>query len=99
MSYDAILLLIILVAAIPANGFPLLYGIGAPWWRSDIGRALFLKSSGLAAFVDLSLLFLWLGEYPGRNELRVVVYTFVTVGLWYQFSVLVRTQYRGRTRK
>jgi len=97
MTLDHLAMLLVALAAPPANLFPLLYALRSAWWTSTVGRALMVLGVGLAALVDLSLLFAWLGpDYPGRNVLRVGVYSLVVVGLWAVLGSLVQAQARAR---
>ena len=53
--------------------FVLIYGFGSPWHRTNVGRAIMcLMSASLAISVNGTLA-LWLGEYPGRTDVRNVL--------------------------
>jgi len=72
----------IIVTALGQTTFILLYAT-FPWWRSLIGRALFLKGLSFAVLLDVAVagrLFDWGGE----DAWFVVLYWVVGVGVWYQ---------------
>lgn len=95
MNVDQVTTVLVAIAAVPANLFPLLYGLRSPWYVNALGRALLALAVGTALLIDLSLLRYVLGEdYPGRDQLRLVIYGLVTVGLWGQFLALLRAQRR-----
>lgn len=96
MTFDHIATLLVVVAAVPANLFPLAYGLGSPWYRSPLGRALMTQSTGIALLIDVTMLRYVLGDYPGRDAIRIAIYGLVTAGLYLQFVALLKTQ---RTRR
>lgn len=99
MSADTIAFVLVLLAAIPATGFPLVYGVTSPWHRSRVGRALMTKACGLMLLIDISLVYMIFGDdYPWRDVVRLTVYVFVTVGLWYQFYALLRAKFLDQPR-
>lgn len=97
---DTVALLLILAAAPAQTLFVIFYGIGSPWWRSVVGRALFTKSLGLALLIDISLLYNWLGDdYALREVVRLGVFTLIAVGAWLQLGALIYERRRkGRDR-
>jgi len=96
MSVDTIAAVLVLLAAPPATLFPLLY-VWLPWWRSAVGRALMVSSTGLALLIDVSLARMWLGEdYPLRDAVRLTVYTLITVGVYFKLAALLITQWKHR---
>jgi hypothetical protein len=89
--------LILLVASVVGIVFAVSYGLFFKWWKTAAGRAVF------AFVVSLDLTFLlnmsgrWLGvDYPGRDIVRIAVYTFVLGSVSYLLYVLWRSWFRGR---
>jgi hypothetical protein len=85
---DAIVLWL-LIACLPAvNLYPFFYAF-RPWRTTAQGRALMVKALGNVIVIDLSMLYLWLGDYPGRNQLRIIGFTLFAVGINYLFATLL----------
>lgn len=97
MTTDDVMYVLVLAAFVPANLFVTLYGCTAKWWRSHIGRSLIISSVGLAALIDISFLVRILGEdYAGRNAARVVAFSLVVLGCWYQLGAFLVERFRRR---
>lgn len=93
MTADHAAQLLIFLAAIPATAYWALYAFTAPWWRSVVGRAMFTKATGLMLLCDVSAAYQFLGDdYPGRDFVRLTVFTIVVVGLWFQLGSLVNVR-------
>lgn len=87
---------VLMLAVVPANLFPLFY-LRSAWYISPIGRALMTKACGLAALIDVSLLYMVFGsDYTGRDLVRAVVFSLVVFGMYYQFGALLRIQHASR---
>lgn len=83
------------LAALGQTCFVVLY-MTFPWWASFFGRALFYKALILGIFLDA----IWLSRTFGFNnvdELYVVLYGLLTLGIWWQFLAFIRTKRRGIT--
>src|SRR5688572_16925216 len=97
MSADTAALAIVVLIAFPINAFTLLYAFTTPWWLEWIGRALFVSSLGLMLLVDISLLYNWLGDdYPGRDMVRLTVYSIVCLGAWFKLTAYFAEKRRAR---
>lgn len=89
-TLDAIAVVLLVLAAPPANMFPVVYAF-RPWRESLIGRALMTKAIGLAVMIDVGLLTLILGtDYPLRAVVRVVAFSLVVIGIWFQFIAMAK---------
>jgi hypothetical protein len=90
--------LILIGATAPAiTLFCLIYGFTSPWYKTLIGRALFVSSTGLALLVDISLLYKWLGDnYFLRDLVRLSVYGFICAGAWLKLAAVVSEKWRAR---
>lgn len=94
MSADTFLLIMVCIAAVPANLFPILFALGR-WWTSLEGVTLMILAVGLGLMVDSSLLRRTLGEhYWGRDVLFGAVLFFVIGGMYAMTGALVRTRWR-----
>lgn len=97
MSADDIRFTLVALAVIPATGFTLVYGLGSPWYRSLLGRALFTHALGMMLLIDISVAYKFIGDdYPGRDLVSITVYTVIIVGSWAQFVALLRVRSHGR---
>lgn len=84
--------LLVLTTVIPTNLFVIYYA-RLDWRASAVGRALMVKATGVALLVDLAVVSRFFGDsYPGRDPVRLTVFTILAVGLWYQFLVLLQTR-------
>jgi len=92
VNADTIALALVLCMAPPATLFPILYAF-RPWWRSLIGRALMTHSVGLALLIDISLAYKAFGDdYPGRDFVRLAVYSLILLGVTFQCVALIRSR-------
>ena len=66
---------IVLVAAIPAAIFTVLYGILAPWYRTWLGATLFGLIASIAAVLTFVMVRRWLGDFPGYEWWAIGVYS------------------------
>ena len=73
--------------------FTLGYGALAPWWRSPIGRNVFLFSlAHLAVFVLIVASLLWGVDWPGRPVVRAGVYVALGLLFWQRLFILITDQ-------
>lgn len=84
------------VAAVPQVTFVLWYGIGAPWWTSILGRAVFTKALALALVLVLTLVGLFWPQYPYQQECSLGVIWLIAAGSWQQLVALAVEQTRKR---
>lgn len=82
--------LLVIIAAVPANLFPVLYTVWSNWWHTPEGRHLFFFVLGLAAMIDLSLTRRAAGEFPGYETLVAGVLLVVCYQLWRRLWLLVK---------
>lgn len=85
---------IVHLTLIPVNLFPLAYS-RSPWRSTDVGKALMLKGSALAALYDLGVVGFW-WPFGGYAYFYAAVITLVALGITYQCVVMLRLQRRGR---
>lgn len=94
MIANVIATVLVILAAIPATIFPLLYS-RSPWRETLIGRALMTSTVGLALLVDISLLYKVFGdEYFARDVVRLVVYFIITAGAYLNLWALLGARRR-----
>jgi hypothetical protein len=74
----------LLAALPPALFFVISYMLRAPWWRSLIGVMFVLLSATIIGLISIVSLSLFLGlDYPGRFQLRAVVYALVAITMYF----------------
>lgn len=86
--------IIIATSAVGQTLFVLLY-ITFPWWKTFLGRALFYKGLTMAVLLDalsLARIFGWAHD----DQIFVILYSFVTIGIWWQLSAFARTKIQNR---
>ena len=82
---------VLFLACVPAvNLYPLVY-LFRPWRTTPQGRALMIKALGNMLLIDMIVAFQLLGDYFGRDTVRLVGMTLFCVGVWYLFLTLLRT--------
>jgi hypothetical protein len=70
------------IAAIPVTAFPLLYLVFAPWYKSQLGRAMMLQSMAIAFAIDFSLIYqYWVFTSSLHVLLTIRLFMFVFIGL------------------
>jgi hypothetical protein len=80
---------VLVVACLPAvNLYPLIYAF-RPWRSTPQGRALMIKALGNVVLIDMSFAYIWFGDYPGRDAVRVVGFLLFAVGINYLFWTLM----------
>lgn len=97
MNTERVSFVMLLAAAPAVTVFPLVYGLTLPWFRSLIGRGLMVTSLGLGGLIDISLAYRIFGsDYQARDPLRLLVFGFITVGMWMLLLALLRGQLKQR---
>jgi hypothetical protein len=92
MMHDAWILALLIVCAIPANGYAILYA-RRNWWATEPGRALMVKSLANMGLIDLGLATEIFGrDFPGRSIIRMGVFLLFAAGMWFLFIALLRTE-------
>lgn len=95
MNADTAVLILLVVAWIPATFFPILYS-RVRWWSTLPGRALFVQGVGMGLLINISLAYRVLGEdYAGRDVARLAVFGLVAAGLWAIYFAQILEQRRG----
>lgn len=98
MTWGATLIQVeVALSAVVAWAFVLMYGFRSPWRATVVGRSLMYVWVSLAVILTLITGTFWFGEYPGREWVRLAVYTPLPVALGKFLWVLVQVQ-RGRMR-
>lgn len=76
------------IAAIGQTSFVAMY-LNFPWWRSYLGRALFVHAFTFALLVNVGLAGLvW--NWPGEDGTFVALYGLVALGIWGQVIAFIR---------
>lgn len=76
-TLNAIAGVVALATVVPATLNALIYGLGSPWWRSWLGRALFAKWLAVALVFAFIFARRFFGEFPGYGVVALVLYIFV----------------------
>jgi len=94
--------LLLLLSALLATGFVVVYWITAPWWRTAMGRNVFSLMAVIAAVLDLSVIRVFLpvtADVLWFGILRLIVFAFVPVVLALRLWLLIKIQIRDRRRE
>lgn len=87
--------ILVVISAVEATLFCVLYHLSSPWWLRPIGRIVMGLVGSLAAVLDLSVLRLLTGstlDTPWWLGLRTVVFTGVPAALGWLIVILIRSQ-------
>jgi len=96
VTADSAAVWLIAAAALPETVYFFIYTFTAPWWRSAVGRALFTKGLALTLLLDIAVLYQLFGnDYPGRDAVRLTVYTLIVVGLWLQLGAYLHVKHQA----
>lgn len=77
-------------AALGQTLFVVLY-LTFPWWKTFLGRALFLKAVTFCVLLDVAVAGrVW--DWPGEDATFVCLYGAVALGVWAQFAAFLRTK-------
>lgn len=77
------------VGCVPAANMYALFYSFRPWRSTRQGQALMMKALGNVIIIDLTVAFMWFGDYPGRDLLRVVGFSLFWVGINYLLGSLI----------
>jgi hypothetical protein len=86
---------LLVLSAIFATAFVVLYAVAAPWWRGQIGRNVMALMFVIAAVLDLSCIRVLVPvtvDVTWFAILRVVVFAFVPVVLGQRLWLLIKVQ-------
>jgi len=84
------------IAAIPVTAFPLLYLLFSPWYKSQLGRAVLIKSLSIAFAIDFSVVYRYWAFTSNIHTLLVIWFfmvIFIGIGATYQLLVLISTNF------
>ncbi len=89
--------LILFAASVVGIAFAVSYGLFFKWWKTPAGRAVFAFVVSLDLTFVLNITGRVFGpDYPGRDLLRIGIYTFVLGSVSYLLYVLWRSWFHGR---
>ena len=76
-----------------------LYGWRSPWRSTEAGKTLMYTAVGIG-LIGLQLISVWwLGDYPGRAEVRALVVSLLVLALLHRLIVLWRFQHEESDRE
>jgi hypothetical protein len=91
----SVVLWLYLAVAVPYTAFLILYAVvSRP--KTAIGRSLLLSKAVIVALAWNAVLSLALGDYPGRDLVRVFAVGGAIVAGWWQLTLLLIEQRRDR---
>lgn len=88
---------LVVITAVLAWTFVVLYHVLAPWWRSEIGRNLMTLAASMALVLTLSIVRMIGGaslDTPWFQVVRLAVFAGVPVALGWRTVILIRVQRR-----
>lgn len=83
-------------AAFPVTAFPLLYLVFSPWYKSQLGRAVLIKSLSIAFAIDFSVVYRYWAFTSNIHTLLTIWFfmvIFIGIGATYQLAVLIYTNF------
>lgn len=89
-------LIALTIAAFPVTTFPLLYLVSAPWYKSQLGRAVLIKSLSVAFAIDFSVVYRYWAFTSNLKILLTIWFcmvVFIGVGASYQLGVFLYTHF------
>lgn len=93
---------VVLAAFVASVAFIVLYTALAPWWRTDIGRALVMLDAGVALTLGPSVAYRFLGfkvaDTLGFSWYFLVTLTMVAGAIIWRTVIMTREQLAGRPR-
>lgn len=93
---DAIGVFVLLATALGQMTFVALY-LSFPWWRSTLGRVLFLKALALSTVLTVGIAAqLW--NWPYEDGTLRLLYGVLALGIWAQVAVFIRLLCQGKGR-
>lgn len=72
---------VLIIGSLPALAFLLIFGIGSPWYRSPLGRVIFLLALSIVTFYGVAMANVLFDEYPGRGWIRLTAFSLLAVAL------------------
>lgn len=92
--------LALLALSVLVTCFTLLYLVRSPWWRNRVGVIYAAKSTILSAvLIQITLSSLVSTEYPGRQPIRLAIYTLGAIAYLPMIWSLAREQAEDRRRR
>lgn len=83
----------IVLTAILANAFCILYQIKAPWWKSEVGRNIMILAMVIAGVIDVWIVALIFGgDNVGFRLLRLAAFAFMPYVLARRIWILLKAQ-------
>lgn len=66
------------------------YTVRAPWWRSEAGWHLITFPAALGLLEANGLVFRWLGDYPGRQTVNLLIFAAAVGATWWRVALMIR---------
>lgn len=94
MTYQTAGNLLLILAAIPANGAPLVFA-AVTWWRSRWGVHLMAYMCAVALVLDLAVARLIWGDSWWFQGIRAAAFALVVGALWWRFVFVIQALREG----
>lgn len=89
--YAVVLLVVCLVSCL---GFLVRYTIKAQWWLTEEGRHLASLSGAIFLFMLFYVMALIFPDFPGKDGIRLGIFTFFTSVIVWRWVLFERTYFR-----
>lgn len=79
----------------PFASFLILYGLRSPWRATSTGRGIFTLTASMVAVLSNALAGVMLGDYPGRDLVRLILVGGVACAGWNLLRNLIGLQHEA----
>jgi hypothetical protein len=87
---------VLILAALPALLFVILYGTRSRWEDTALGRQTMAMTLVIALVLGLSIVRAYIGESNWFYILRLIVFAMIVPTLWWRLFLLVKAQRQSR---
>jgi hypothetical protein len=87
---------LLVLSALIATAFIVVYHWSALWWRSHDGRHVMAFMASLAMVLDLAMLRLVVGRPEWFEAVRTLTFVTIPVVLSWRFAILIKAQFSSR---
>lgn len=78
---------------------PLVYGLKARFWESEIGMHFWTYSVVIWLNLTPQVLFVLVGDYPGRGVIVLIIFHLTVAVIWWRAVIFLKLFYPHRTIK
>lgn len=95
-TVETALLIMFVWAAIGETAFFVFYGVAFPWYRSELGRQMFIYSVTVGALMDLALISRFFPHLIPNRWVWVAAYGVLAAVITWRLAILVRMWWQQR---